>query len=125
MENFISANKVKLIGAAITLIGFIQGYPGITSLLTATQYPWFMFVLGVLATWFGALKTSTSTNFVNNYKTVFVGALTSVISFIQGYQGLNAMLSAHSYTVVAFLLGIGLVICGIINTFQNPSPQTK
>lgn len=121
---FISANRVKLVGAAITIIGFVQGYPGLNALLTPTQYPWFMFVLGVLAAWFGALKTDISTNFVNNYKTVIIGAVTAVISFVQGYQGLNAMISVHTYTIVAFLLGIALVICGLINTFQNPSPTT-
>lgn len=121
MNSFLStlgSHRVKIIGGAVMVIGFLQGYPGLSSLLSSVQYAWYSFAIGILAIWFGSLKTSLTGGVLNNYKTAIIGAVMAVLAFIQGYPGLTALLSKTTYGWVSFVLGLGLVVCGLINTQQ-------
>lgn len=115
----LSSHRVKIIGGAIAIIGFLQAYPGLSTMLSTEQYAWFSFAIGILAVWFGSLKTSLTGGVLNNYKTAIIGAIMAVLAFIQGYPGLTALLSKNAYGWVSFVLGLALVVCGLLNTQQS------
>lgn len=128
---FISGHRVKIVGGAMAVLGFIQGYPGLKSLLAPNEYAWFMFFLGILTVWFGSLKTSLSSGVLNNYKTMILGAFTAALAFIQGYPGLSGLLTPNAYAWASFVLGLVLVVFGLMNTLQasaapaaTPTPPT-
>lgn len=113
---FLSLHRVKLLGGAITLLGFIQSYPGLPKLMTPAHFAALMVVLGAASAVFGFLRKQPG-NFFNSWKTVIVGTLTTVISFFQAVPNLPSLVPGM-YEQVAFALGLATVFIGIINTMQ-------
>lgn len=55
-----------------------------------------------------------------NHKTKILGVATAALGFIQAYPGLNGMLGETAYAWTMFAIGIGVTICGFLNSQQAP-----
>lgn len=56
---------------------------------------------------------------VNRHKTKVLGAITVVLGFVQGYPGLSGMISESAYAWLMFCIGIGVTVCGFLNSYQE------
>lgn len=59
------------------------------------------------------------TSAVNQHKTKALGIATAVLGFVQAYPGLSDLLSAQQYAWSMFAIGIGVTICGFLNSHQE------
>lgn len=60
--------------------------------------------------------------FINANKTKILGLFTVALGFIQAYPGLTELLSATAYAWTMFFIGLGVTICGFLNSKQGPTP---
>lgn len=121
MWAFIKANLTKIVGALITVVGFVQAYPGLSDLMTPRGFALTMTALGVAGVILGVMKKAGG-NLINQYKTVIVAAVSAGLSFLQSFPSLPDIVSKEHYPMVMFFLGLALVFCGIINTMQSTVP---
>lgn len=59
---------------------------------------------------------------INNNKTKLLGIATTVLGFIQAYPGLRDMMSASAFGWTMFVIGIGVSICGFLNSNPATAP---
>lgn len=62
---------------------------------------------------------------VNNNKTKVLGIATTVLGFIQAYPGLRDMMSPTAFGWTMFVIGIGVAICGFLNSNPNTAPPSN
>jgi hypothetical protein len=62
---------------------------------------------------------------VDRHKTKLLGALTAALGFIQGYPGLSSMLEPKVYAWVMFAVGMLVVVCGFLNTMEEPPVEEE
>lgn len=56
-----------------------------------------------------------------NHKTKILGVTTVALGFIQAYPGLSDLLSPNAYAWTMMLIGLGVTICGFLNSQEKPS----
>lgn len=59
---------------------------------------------------------------VNQNKTKVLGIATTVLGFIQAYPGLKNMMSDTAFGWTMFFIGIGVAICGFLNSNPSTAP---
>lgn len=59
---------------------------------------------------------------VNQNKTKLLGIATTVLGFIQAYPGLKNMMSETAFGWTMFVIGIGVSICGFLNSNPSTAP---
>jgi hypothetical protein len=62
---------------------------------------------------------------VNNNKTKVLGIATTVLGFIQAYPGLRDMMTPTAFGWTMFVIGIGVAICGFLNSNPNTAPPSN
>lgn len=63
--------------------------------------------------------------FVNQNKTKALGIATTVLGFIQAYPGLRDMMSPTAFGWTMFVIGIGVAICGFLNSNPSTAPASR
>lgn len=62
---------------------------------------------------------------LNNNKTKVLGIATTVLGFIQAYPGLRDMMSPTAFGWTMFVIGIGVAICGFLNSNPTTAPSSN
>lgn len=62
---------------------------------------------------------------VNQNKTKALGIATTVLGFIQAYPGLKNMMSETAFGWTMFVIGIGVSICGFLNSNPSTAPDNS
>lgn len=58
---------------------------------------------------------------LNDHKTKILGVATVALGFIQAYPGLPELLTQTQYAWSMFVVGLGVTICGFLNSKGTPS----
>lgn len=56
---------------------------------------------------------------LNDHKTKILGVVTVALGFIQAYPGLPELLGPKPYAWTMFFIGIGVTVCGFLNSRQE------
>lgn len=59
-----------------------------------------------------------------NHKTKVLGVVTAALGFIQAYPGLTELLSPKTYAWTMFAIGLGVTVCGFLNTQRVTIDET-